>query len=294
VLLMEKGVPIRSISRCVAVLQAINRAGSLSMMDIAHASSVPYPTACRIVQTLLHEGLIEREPARKHYRPTALVQTLSHGFQDDGQLVRAARPHLVDLTKALSWPTSLTTHVGHRMVVRDSTHTLTSLTFNNYYPGYTLPILECAAGQAYIAFAAEDERREILRTLRAIPENASSNTLALFESGVLVDEIRDAGLAAKGRNQFNNNPGKTSSIAAPIMDGDRVTGALTLVFFASALKLNDALGQFGDRIKTAARHIGEDLLKARSDAAERAVIEVRPVRVRQTPAGAALLTAHAS
>jgi IclR family mhp operon transcriptional activator len=109
-----------------------------------------------------------------------------------------------------------------------------------------------------------------------------------------VDEIRDAGLAAKGRNQFNNNPGKTSSIAAPIMDGDRVTGALTLVFFASALKLNDALGQFGDRIKTAARHIGEDLLKARSDAAERAVIEVRPVRVRQTPAGAALLTAHAS
>ena len=61
---MEKGVPIRSITRSIAALKAINRHGSLSMMEIAKASEVPYPTACRIVQTLLYEGLIEQEPAR--------------------------------------------------------------------------------------------------------------------------------------------------------------------------------------------------------------------------------------
>jgi IclR family mhp operon transcriptional activator len=167
---MEKGVPIRAISRCVSVLQAINRAGSLTMMDVAHASGVPYPTACRIVQTLLLEGLIEREPARKRYRPTALVQTLSHGFQAHGRLVEAARPHIVDLTKRHGWPVSLASHVGQRMVIRDSTHTLTSLTFNNYYPGYTLPILESASGCAHIAFTSEEDRANILSTLRAVPE----------------------------------------------------------------------------------------------------------------------------
>jgi hypothetical protein len=67
---------------------------------------------------------------------------------------------------------------------------------------------------------------------------------------------------------------------------------LTLVFFASALKLNDALSQFGDRIRTTARQIGEDLLKARGEAAERAVIEVRPARARPTSAG--VLTVRAS
>jgi IclR family mhp operon transcriptional activator len=72
---MEKGVPIRSISRCISVLQAINRAGDLSLMEIAKRAKVPYPTACRIVQTLLHEKLIEREPTRKHYRPTALIRS---------------------------------------------------------------------------------------------------------------------------------------------------------------------------------------------------------------------------
>ena len=82
---MEKGVPIRSLSRGIAVLQAVNRGGTISMMEIARTSNVPYPTACRIVQTLMHEGLIEREPSRKHYRPTALVQTLAHGFQGHGR-----------------------------------------------------------------------------------------------------------------------------------------------------------------------------------------------------------------
>jgi IclR family mhp operon transcriptional activator len=128
---MERGVPIRSLSRGIAVLQAINRGNSLSMTEIARTSEVPYPTACRIVQTLVYEGLIEREPARKRYRPTSLTQTLAYGFQGDAHLVEVARAHLVELTRTLGWPVSLSTHVGHSMVIRDSTHSLTALTFNN-------------------------------------------------------------------------------------------------------------------------------------------------------------------
>jgi IclR family mhp operon transcriptional activator len=77
---MEKGVPIRAITRGLAVLQAVNQHGSLTMMEIAQTSKVPYPTACRIVQTLLHEGMIEREPGRKTYRATSLVLTLASGL----------------------------------------------------------------------------------------------------------------------------------------------------------------------------------------------------------------------
>jgi IclR family mhp operon transcriptional activator len=257
---MEKGVPIRSISRSIAVLQAVNRAGSLTMMDVAHASGVPYPTACRIVQTLLHEGLIEREPARKRYRPTALVQTLSHGFQSHGRLVEAARPHAVALTKQHGWPVSIASHVGQRMVVRDSTHTLTTLTFNNYYPGYTLPILESASGCAYLAFTSEEDRAHILKTLKAVPENAGNNTLTLFESGLLVREIQRDGFATKGRNRYTQNPGKTSSIAAPVFEKDgTVAGAVTLVFFSSAMKMADAVEKYADDVKTAAALISEAL-----------------------------------
>jgi IclR family mhp operon transcriptional activator len=183
------------------------------------------------------------------------VQTLSHGFQGHGRLVNVARPYIVELTKKLGWPVSLTTHVGQRMVVRDSTHTLTTLTFNNYYPGYALPILESASGHAHIAFTFDEERVNILSTLRAIPENADNSNLALFESGLLVREIRRDGFATKGRNRYTENPGKTSSIAAPVLDGSGVAGAVTLIFFSSAMKMSDAVERYAPEVMATAAQV---------------------------------------
>jgi predicted transcriptional regulator of viral defense system len=77
---MEKGVPIRAISRGLSVLQSVNKHGGLTMMEIAQLAEVPYPTACRIVQTLLYEGMLEREPGRKRYRATPSVLTLSSSY----------------------------------------------------------------------------------------------------------------------------------------------------------------------------------------------------------------------
>ncbi len=256
---MEKGVPIRSVARSFAVLRAINRAGSLSMTDIAQLSRVPYPTACRIVQTLLFEGIIEREPTRKHYRPTALVQTLSNGYQDHSRVAAAARPHIVALTKEHLWPVLVATRVGYNMMVRDSTHCLTSLSLNNYHPGDTFPLLECASGRAYMAYADDEERAGILESIREAGHEIDPHTLSLLQSGVLLEEVRRAGFATRGRNRFTNTPGKTSSISAPIFEGGKVCGAVTLVFIASSMKLEVAERRYGDSIIATARTITAEL-----------------------------------
>jgi len=240
---VEKGIPIRALSRGIAVLQAVNRGGALSMMEIARTSEVPYPTACRLVQTLVHEGLIEREPRRKLYRPTALVQTLSHGFQGDSRLVQIARPHIVELTKRIGWPISLSKHVGHSMIIRDSTHALTTLTFNEYFPGYASPILECAAGIVHLAFVDEEERESLLHSLKLMPK-VSRRMMDLVENTDMLDEVRRQGYAFREYNQFTRNPGKTSSIAFPLLDGEHMAGAITLAFFATAIKMKDALQEF--------------------------------------------------
>lgn len=258
---MEKGVPIRAVTRCISVLQSINRHGALTLMEIAQQAKVPYPTACRIVQTLQVEGLIEREPDRKRYRPTALVHTLSHGFQTDNRLVTAARPHLVGLTKKISWPVAIATRVGQKMMVRDSTHSLTSLTFNNYYPGYTLPLLECATGRAYLAFCSDAERDNILDGMKAIgsDEPAGAEVLPFFENGLLVQDIRTQGFATKGRNRYTENPGKTSSIAVPVFNGEdgQVVGSLCVIFFSVAMKMEKAVETFLPDLKSAARSISD-------------------------------------
>lgn len=256
---MEKGVPIRSLSRGIAVLQAINRGGSLSMMQIARTSEVPYPTACRIVQTLVFEGLIEREPARKRYRPTALIQTLAYGFQGHAALVQAARAHIVELTRHVGWPISLSTHIGHSMVIRDSTHALTSLTFNHYYPGYTLPVLECAAGLVYLANLPAEEQSAILQSLKLMRNATATHIITLLEKEGMADEIRTQGYATRGHNKFTANPGKTSSIAVPIFEGGHVAGCLTLAFFSSSTKMGDAVRQFVEPLKASALAIEGEL-----------------------------------
>ena len=255
---MEKGVPIRSITRSIAALKAINRHGSLSMMEIAKASEVPYPTACRIVQTLLYEGLIEQEPSRKRYRATAMVQSLATGFQHDDELVRLARPHIVALTKRVGWPVSIAIRVGREMMVRDSTHSNSSLTFENYYPGFTLPILDSASGKVSMAFAPDDEREMILRFMR-VSQDIDLNYLATAEVSLDAERIRAEGYAVQGRNHFNLTPGKTSSISVPIFRNGHFEAAMTMVFFVAAMRLSQALEMYLDDLKGTAAAISHDL-----------------------------------
>lgn len=254
---MEKGVPIRSISRSLAVLRVVNRAGALSMMEIAQASRVPYPTACRIVQTLLHEGMLEREPDRKCYRPTALVQSLSHGFQDHSGLTEVARPFLVEMTKTHLWPVSLVTRVGQMMVVRDCTHSISPMALNNYYPGATFPLLECASGHVYLAYAEQGERERLLDAADGAEFKVDPLTMRQFRSGALPDDIRKEGYASRGRNRFTNTPGRTSSIAAPIFRDGKICAALTMVYFAAALKMSEAEERYAREITAAANRITE-------------------------------------
>jgi IclR family mhp operon transcriptional activator len=256
---VERDGNVRAISRGLAVLQAVNRGGSVTMMEICRSAQIPYPTACRIVQTLMDEGMIEREPARKRYRPTALVRTLSFGFQDESDLVAVARPHIVALTNKLAWPVSVTTRVGPVMMVRDSTHKLTSLTLHNYVPGFTLPIIECSTGKAYLAFCEEEERRGVLQGLRQLDGPAERMAVLLTSNERMLADIRARGFATQARNAYTATPGKTSSVAVPLFQNDRVVGALALIFFASAVSMAEAEGRFVTALQDTARAIAGEL-----------------------------------
>lgn len=257
---MERGVPIRALTRGLAVLSAINRDGPISMMGISKAAQVPYPTACRIMQTLIHEGLVEKEPARKRYRVTSLVQTLSTGYQAEDRLVSAARPHIEALCREVGWPISIATRVGTRMMVRDSTHKMTSLTFSHYYPGYTLPIAECATGKVHLAFCGAEERQAIIDGWEAIDTEAAKMGLLLVGDDYLINKIRSDGYAMQIRNVYNADPGKTSSIAVPLFDGERAfIGSLALIYFASALKPEQAVEKFLQPAQLTAEAISKSL-----------------------------------
>ncbi|MFC0204588.1 helix-turn-helix domain-containing protein [Novosphingobium soli] len=260
---MDNGIPIRSLSRGIAVLQAINRDGSATLTDIAKTCRLPFPTVSRLVQSLLHEGLIEREPNRRHYRPTALVQTLAHGFQGDARLVKAARPHIVELTRMVGWPITLSTHVGHSMVIRDSTHALSALTFNEYFPGYASPLLETASGLIFLASIDDAKRAALVASLRVLENSEWAHAVGQIEDDGFIAQVRRQGYTTRSFNRFTRNPGKTSSLAAAVFEGEQPAGAISLAFFASAMKMEDAVERFAELVLTCAAAISAELSTGR-------------------------------
>jgi len=230
-------IPIRSIERGINALQAINRTGGMTVAEIARSAQLPYPTAARIVLTLAELGLIERTARRKVYRPTALTKTLSCGYHTHDQMVEIVRPLIAAFTKRTGWPSAFAVRVGGAMVMLTSTHGLTTQTFSDYGPGYSMPLTASALGLAYLAFA-DDEYRQII--LRQIPKQHLGPECS---DGALA-RIRENGYAIYLRNPYSKDPGKSSSIGVPIHHRGRVIGAITLVYFASAMEPAVALERY--------------------------------------------------
>ena len=251
---MTKGTPIRSVSRAVKVLQTVNRLRNPTLMEVSRATNLPYPTVFRLMQTLLFEGLVESEPNRKRYVVTSLTQTLSHGFQDEDRLARIAREPIRRLTQDHGWPVSLTVRVGNRMMVKESTHLQSSMTLTNYYPGFSLPLLECASGKAFLAFSPDDEVAVVLTGLRELYTAGHEDSLTVVDADYL-RQIRHQGYAVHSRNQHTQNPGKTSSLAVPVLAGDRVLASLVLTFFASGLSVGEAAERYLGALQETAAHI---------------------------------------
>lgn len=258
---MDKGTPIRSVSRAIEVLQCINRMDAPTLTDISKETGLPYPSVFRLAQTLTYLGLIESEPSRKRYRATALVHTLSQGFQQDDALTSIARPHIVALTQEVGWPISIVVRVGNRMMVKDSTHALTTLTLTNYYPGHTLPLMDCAAGRAYVAHCPPEELKTIVSSLKELEKQENIQSLKALESSDFIEQTRRDGYATYARNVHTANPGKTSGIAVPIMDPgkDGVTACLVATFFASALSMTDAVERYVPGLKGCSEKISSAL-----------------------------------
>jgi IclR family mhp operon transcriptional activator len=250
---------VRALVRGLSVLQVINRGGSVTMMQISRGAGIPYPTAVRIVDTLIAEGMVEREPARKRYRATAMVRTLSSGYHDEDDLVAVARPIIVALTQRLLWPVSISTRVGSMMMVQDSTHQLTSLTLHNYAPGYTLPIAECASGKAWLAFAEPEALAMVIAGFRRSDGPAERMGRLLLADDSLLRKIRAQGYATQARNAYTATPGKTSSLAAPVFRQGRVAGALSLIFFSAAMPIREAEARYAGPLMAAAAEISAAL-----------------------------------
>lgn len=143
------------------LLNMLNRLdGGASVGLLAELSGL-HRTTVRRMETLQERWGYVRRNADDSFRLTIKVRQLSEGFRDEQWISALAAP-LLRLLREVIWPTDVSTLDVDAMVVRETTHRFSRLSFHRAMVGRRLPLLKTASGLTWLAFCPENERQELI------------------------------------------------------------------------------------------------------------------------------------
>ena len=158
---------VRGLTRGLMLLNMLNKLdGGASVGLLAELSGLHRTTVRRLLETLQEEGYVRRSPSDDSFRLTIKVRQLSEGFRDEQWISALAAPLLGDLLREVVWPTDVSTLDVDAMVVRETTHRFSRLSFHRAMVGRRLPLLKTASGLTWLAFCPEQERKELIEMLK--------------------------------------------------------------------------------------------------------------------------------
>ena len=157
------------------------------------------------------------------------------------------------LLEKVVWPTDITTLDVDAMVVRETTHRYSRLSFHRAMVGRRLPILQTACGLTYLAFCPQNERSNILTILAERDEPEYQLAREPQELDKILQHIREKGYGENNQSWQQEN--KIAAIAVPIHDEDRLLGCLNLVYIAKAMSLDKAAENYLADLQDVAKQI---------------------------------------
>ncbi|MGB1090845.1 MAG: DNA-binding transcriptional regulator, partial [Oceanobacter sp.] len=227
--------------------------GGARIRDLAEQSGIHRTTVRRLLETLIDEGYVRQSYSDDSYQLTIKVRELSEGFRDEQWISQLAAPLLGQLMQDVVWPTDICTFDVDAMVVRETTHKFSRLSFHRNMVGRRLPMLKSATGRAYLAFCPENERQSILSLLRT--RDGENGSMARDEAFVhrVLSRTRNQGYGANYGDW--GEEGKIAAIALPIKNKGRVLGCLNLVYIKQAMTIEEAAKKHLGRMIETVTHI---------------------------------------
>lgn len=235
---------VQGLSRGLSILHAMNRSteGWVSIADLSKTTGLHRTTVRRLLETLQSEGYVRRSSSDDSYRLNLKVRQLSDGFTDDEWISEIANPVLGELLQKLVWPSDLCTMDGDSMLVRETTHRFSPLSFHRAMIRQRIPMLMTAAGRAYLAWCSDAEREQILRLLVAGNDEQASFARNRILVNRMIEKTREVGYAS---NEGEWSPQqKVSAIALPIQHQGAILGCINVIFLRKAMSIADAAQRY--------------------------------------------------
>jgi IclR family mhp operon transcriptional activator len=250
---------VQGLSRGLAILHAINISpdGWASIAELSAKTGLHRTTVRRLLETLQSEGYVRRSASDDSYRLNQKIRQLSDGFTDDEWISEVANPVLGELLQKIVWPSDLSTLDGDCMLVRETTHRFSALSFHRAMIRQRMPLLFTSAGRAYLAYCSDEERKQILQLLVAGNDEQAS----FARNRVLVTQM----LEKTRRQGYATNEGewsqqqKIAAIALPIRHDNHVLACINIVFLKKAMTVAEAAKRYLPDLKAAVEKIEAQL-----------------------------------
>jgi len=251
---------VRGLTRGLQLLNTLNRLdGGASVARLAELTGLHRTTVRRLLETLQDEGYVRRSESDDSFRLSIKVRELSEGFRDEQWISALAAPLLAELLQEVVWPTDLCTLDVDAMVVRETTHRFSRLSFHRSMVGRRLPMLLTATGLAYLAYCPEAERERILELLASRDDAQGRLARKRPEVENLLRRTRHRGY---GENYGSwNNEERIAAISVPICGEPRVYGCINLVYVAKAMTIEQAAQRYLPALQRFAATVEQGILE---------------------------------
>jgi len=156
--------PTGALARGLRVLGALNDLETATISGLVHETNLPKPTVIRLLQTLQAEGYAIQDQDTLTYRVTPKVASLSRSLIGKNQTEGLIQVALDMLADAIKWPAEYLVQDGLSMLIQSNNRERAPIKLK-LFERRRFPILESAAGVAYLSSLDEADRAEWLGRL---------------------------------------------------------------------------------------------------------------------------------
>ncbi len=241
----EGATEVRSLVRGLDVLIAVNEAPPATVAQIVTRTGLPKATVVRLLATLRRQDFIAQDRHGQGYRPLPKVRQLASAMMVENPFLAEARRLLLAFGSVTKWPSDLLLAEAGGMVIVASNRDSAPIRLERHEQR-RFPLLDSAAGAAYLALLEADERE---RQIAAAVAGERDRNRGLR----LADGIRDAIEAFHRRGysvrDYSSPIEGTRVLGVGLSAAGRAVGALVLITLRDVVSAD----QFEDRLLPALR-----------------------------------------
>ena len=256
----------RSVDRALTILEVLARDAHCSLHQLHERTTLPKSTIRRLVGTLTKRHFVRQGISDALYRANVVLPWAADREYAAmvARLAEVTRPHMIQLTAKVGWPSNLMVFRSGRMRIIDSTLSMSPFDVDNSKAvDWEVNIFGSAPGLAYLA--AHDNTQ----VLRIVREQQGDTRWGLRRCGIdettLLRELKDIrrmGYAGRRPGFYSRLQSRRfNGIAVAIRDAGCAVGSLSLRWRRSYMPTDRFARKYLPELRAAVDAVSADLAK---------------------------------